>query len=180
MQVSAPAPRALRLCGESNPPYIRSKIYLFQTEEKPLAETPQTYANHTRWHPPFHFFLVPLLLINFIYAAVQLYRFRDLDHVWLLVLAVALLVLNFLSRINALRVQDRLIRLEERVRYGQVLPAPLAQRAVDLPTRHIIALRFASDEELPGLVEQVLEGKLTKGDEIKRAVKHWRPDTLRV
>lgn len=145
-----------------------------------MAETPQTYANHTRWHPPFHFFLVPLLLINFIYAAVQLYRFRDFEHVWLLVLAVALLTLNFLSRLNALRVQDRLIRLEERVRYRQVLPAPLAARAVDLPLRQIVALRFASDEELPGLVQQVLDGKLTKGDEIKRAVRQWRADTLRV
>lgn len=145
-----------------------------------MAETTQTYANHTRWHPPFHFFLVPLLLINFIYAAVGVYRFRDFDHVWLLVLAVVLLALNFVSRINALRVQDRLIRLEERVRYQQVLPAPLAQRAVGLPARQIIALRFASDEELPGLVGQVLDGKLTKPDEIKRAVRQWRADTLRV
>lgn len=149
-------------------------------EDIPLAETTQTYANHTRWHPPFHFFIVPLLLINFIYAAVQLYRFRDFDHAWLLVLAVVLLALNFVARINALRVQDRLIRLEERLRYQQVLPAPLARRAVDLPTQQIVALRFASDEELPGLVGQVLDGKLTKGDEIKRAVRHWRGDTLRV
>lgn len=145
-----------------------------------MAETPQTYANHTRWHPPFHFFLGPVLLLNFVYAAVQLYRFPDFDHVWLLVLAVALLVLNLLTRINALRVQDRLIRLEERLRYQQVLPSPLAQRAGALPTRQILALRFASDEELPGLVQQVLDGKLTKGDEIKRAVKAWRPDTMRV
>ncbi|MBC7931370.1 MAG: hypothetical protein H7Z38_12480, partial [Rubrivivax sp.] len=63
---------------------------------------------------------------------------------------------------------------------GQVLPAALARRAVALPTRQIVALRFASDEELPGLVQQVLDGKLTKGDEIKRAVRQWRADTLRV
>ncbi|MBC7931437.1 MAG: hypothetical protein H7Z38_12815, partial [Rubrivivax sp.] len=106
-----------------------------------MAETPQTYANHTRRHPPFHFFMVPLLLINFIYAAVQTYRFRDLDHAWLLVLAIALIVLNFLTRINALRVQDRVIRLEERLRYGLVLPAALASRAVSLPTRLIVSLR---------------------------------------
>lgn len=124
--------------------------------------------------------MVPLLLINFIYAAVQTYRFRDLDHAWLLVLAIALIVLTFLTRINALRVQDRVIRLEERLRYQQILPAPLARRAVALTTRQIVSLRFASDEELPTLVGQVLDGKLTKGDEIKRAVRQWRADTLRV
>ncbi|MDT4953379.1 MAG: hypothetical protein QOJ02_1517 [Acidobacteriota bacterium] len=145
-----------------------------------MAETQQIYENHTRWHPPFHFFLMPLFLLNFIFAAVQLYRFRDLDHAWLLVLAVGLFALTALARMNALRVQDRLIRLEERMRYGQVLPQPLAQSAVALPLGQIVALRFASDEELPALVQQVLDGKLTKGDEIKRAVGHWRADTLRV
>ena len=145
-----------------------------------MAENPQTYSNHTRWHPPFHFFLVPLFLLNFIFAAVQLYRYRDVDHAWMLVLAVGLLVLMFLVRINALRVQDRLIRLEERLRYQQVLPPPLAQSANTLRTGQIIALRFAPDEELPALVQQVLDGKLTKSSDIKRAVKQWRPDTLRV
>lgn len=145
-----------------------------------MAETPQTYDNHIRWHPPFHFFLVPLFLLNFIFAAVQLYRFRDLDHAWFLVLAVGLLVLTALARTNALRVQDRLIRLEERLRYQQVLSPPLAQSAGALPTGQIVALRFASDEELPDIVQKVLDGKLTKGSEIKRAVRHWRADTLRV
>ncbi len=145
-----------------------------------MAETPQSYENHTRWHPPFHFFLMPLFLLNFIFAAVQLYRFRDLDHTWLLLLAVGLFVLNALARINALRVQDRLIRLEERMRYQQILPQPLAQSAGALPLGQIVALRFASDGELPALVQQVLDGKLTKGNEIKRAIKNWRADTLRV
>jgi len=145
-----------------------------------MAEIPQNYENHTRWHPPFHFFLMPLFLLNFIFAAVQLYRFRDLDHAWFLILAVGLFFLSALARINALRVQDRLIRLEERMRYQQVLPPPLAQRAGDLPLGQILSLRFASDEELPALVQQVLDGKLTKGDEIKRAVRHWRADALRV
>ena len=145
-----------------------------------MAESPQNFENHTRWHPPFHFFLTPLFLLNFIFAAVQLYRFRDLDHAWLLVLAVGLIVLCSLARTNALRVQDRLIRLEERMRYQQVLPQPFAQSAGGLPLGQIVALRFASDEELPALVQQVLDGKLTKGGEIKRAVRHWRADTLRV
>lgn len=145
-----------------------------------MAETPQSYVNHVRWHPPFHFFLMPLFLLNFIFAAVQLYRFSDLDHAWSLILAVGLLGLTALARTNALRVQDRLIRLEERLRYRQILPPALAQTAGALPTRQIVALRFASDEELPGLVQQVVDGRLSKGGEIKRAVRHWRADTLRV
>ena len=145
-----------------------------------MAEAPQNYSNHTRWHPPFHFFLVPLFLLNLIFAAVQLFRFRDLDHAAWLVLAVGLIVLSALARTNALRVQDRLIRLEERLRYQQILPAPLAQSAGALRMGQIVALRFASDEELPELVREVLDGKLTKADEIKRAVRHWRADTWRV
>jgi Family of unknown function (DUF6526) len=145
-----------------------------------MAETIQNYENHTRWHPPFHFFLAPILLLNFIFAAVQLFRFRDLDHAWWLVLAVGLIVLGALARRNALRVQDRLIRLEEQVRYQQILPQPLAQSATGLRLSQILALRFASDGELPGLVQQVIDGNLKEGDEIKRAVQDWRADNLRV
>jgi Family of unknown function (DUF6526) len=145
-----------------------------------MSETPQTYSNHTRWHAPFHFFLVPLFLLNIIFALVQLIRFRDLDHAAWFVLAIGLFVLCALARIYALRAQDRVIRLEERMRYQQVLPPAVAERAGGLPSAQIVALRFASDAELPELVGQVLEGKLTKGGEIKRAIRHWRADTLRV
>lgn len=145
-----------------------------------MEKTPQTYENHTRWHAPFHFFLVPLLLLNIIFALVQLVRFGDLDHAAWFALAIGLAVLGTLARSNALRVQDRVIRLEERLRYQQVLPPALAQRAGALSPRQVVALRFASDEELPELTQQVLDGKLTKGSEIKRAIKRWRPDTLRV
>src|SRR3954471_18676944 len=131
-----------------------------------MAEITQSYENHTRWHPPFHFFMAPILLLNFIFAAVQLYRFRDLDHVWLLVLAVGLIVLGALARTNALRVQDRLIRLEEQARYQQILSQPLAQMARGLTLSQIVALRFASDAELPELVQRVLDGNLKKGNEI--------------
>ena len=145
-----------------------------------MAETPQTYDNHTRWHPPFHFFLVPLFGLNVIFALVQLIRIRDLDHAAWFVLALGLAVLTLLVRTNALRVQDRVIRLEERLRYLQVLPPALAQRACGLSPRQVVALRFASDQELAELAQLVLDGKLTGGTEIKRAVKQWRQDTLRV
>ena len=145
-----------------------------------MDESPQTYENHTRWHAPFHFFLAPVLLTNVIVAAIQLIRDPGLDRGWWLVVSIALVVLGALVRVNPLKAQDRIIRLEESLRYYQLLPEELARRASSLTSAQTVALRFAPDEELEGLVREVLEGRLTKPDEIKRAVKNWRPDTLRV
>jgi hypothetical protein len=83
-------------------------------------------------------------------------------------------------RINPLKAQDRLIRLEEQLRYQRVLSADLAAQASTLPVGKIVALRFAPDEELPGLVTQVLDGKLNTSKEIKQAIKNWRGDYFRV
>lgn len=145
-----------------------------------MAEGPQSYDNHTRWHAPHHFFVGPVLLANVIVALVQLVRDPGLDRGWWLVVSAALFGAAVLARINPLRVQDRVIRLEESLRYYQLLPEDLAARAASLTTAQTIALRFAPDEELEGLVREVLEGRLTKPDEIKRAVRNWRADTLRV
>jgi Family of unknown function (DUF6526) len=145
-----------------------------------MADAPQTYANHTRWHAPFHFFVAPVMLTNVVVALVQLVRNPGLDTGWWLVVSLALLGLAGLARINPLRAQDRVIRLEESLRYYQLLPEDLAERAAALTPAQAVALRFASDGELEGLVRDVLEGRLTKPDEIKRAIKVWRPDTLRV
>lgn len=146
-----------------------------------MASAPQTYANHTRWHPPFHFFLAPVLLINLILSVVQLFRYPGWERGWWVVVSLALLVLAALVRINPLTVQDRLIRLEERLRLREVLPAELARQAASTLTRgQLVALRFAPDEELEGLVRQVLGGQLTKPAGIKRAIKNWRGDVFRV
>jgi len=145
-----------------------------------VAENPQSYENHTRWHAPFHFFVAPVLVTNFVVALVQLIRDPGLDRGWWLVVSAALVVLAGLVRLNPLKAQDRLIRLEESLRYYQLLPEEVARRAASLTTAQTVALRFASDEELGGLVREVLEGRLTKPDEIKRAIKSWRADTLRV
>ena len=145
-----------------------------------MAATPQTYENHVRWHPPFHFFLAPVLLINVVWAIVQFVRNPGWDQGWWIVVSLALVTVAALSRTNPLKTQDRIIRLEEQLRYRQLLPADLAQQTGRLTTGQIIALRFASDEELAGLVQQVMEGKLSKPAEIKRAIKNWRGDMLRV
>ena len=145
-----------------------------------MATTPQTYANHTRWHPPFHFFLAPVMLINLIWSIVLVVKNPGWTQGWLVVVSLALLVLTFLVRINPLQVQDRLIRLEEQLRYQRLLPSDLARQAEALSRSQIIALRFAPDEELPELVRQVLDGRLAKSSDIKRAIRSWRADTMRV
>jgi hypothetical protein len=145
-----------------------------------MPNTPQTYASHTRWHAPFHFFVSPIFLLNLLWSAVRLWREPNAEHVWMLVMAFALIVLLLLVRINPLKAQDRLIRLEEQLRYQRVLSADLAAQASTLPVGKIVALRFAPDEELPGLVTQVLDGKLDTSKEIKQAIKNWRGDYFRV
>jgi hypothetical protein len=145
-----------------------------------MSTTPQTYANHTRWHPPFHFFVMPVLVINVIWSTVYFVMHPGWNQAWWIVVSLALPVLGLLARTNSLRVQDRLIRLEEQLRCQQLLPADLAQQARSLTLGQNIALRFAPDEELAALVGEVLAGKLTKSVEIKRAIKSWRADNLRV
>jgi hypothetical protein len=142
--------------------------------------TPQTIANHTRWHPPFHFFIVPVMAINFIWSVVQLVRTPGWDSGRWAVVSLALLGLTFFVRLNPLKAQDRVIRLEEGLRYQRVLPADLLQQTSKLTPRQIIALRFAADDELEELVNAVVTGKLTKPVEIKRAIRKWRADTFRV
>jgi Family of unknown function (DUF6526) len=144
----------------------------------------QTYANHTRWFPLFHFVVMPLLLLNFLSHLVRLfmaepYSGRKALAFWVL-FSLVLILLGLVARLMALKVQDRVIRLEERLRYRELLSPDLAAKASDLPVSQIIALRFASDHELPGLIERVLKGELKTNKEIKLAVKNWRGDHLRV
>ncbi len=145
-----------------------------------MANAPQTYANHTRWHPLFHFFLVPVMVINLIWSIVLCYQNPGWTQCWWVVLSIGLIVMMFLVRTNSLKVQDRLIRLEEQLRYQRLLTADLAQRAAGLSPGQIIALRFAPDEELEILVSEVLGGNLKRPKEIKQAIKNWRADQFRV
>ena len=144
-----------------------------------MSQKPQNYAHHTRFDPPFHFFLVPVLLINIIVVGYLLFRHPGLGGSWLLVLSVALLVTAGRARAYATHLQDRIIRVEERLRVIQVLPEPLRARIDELSTQQLIALRFASDAELPALMMRALDEKLDC-DGIKKAITEWRPDYLRV
>lgn len=152
-----------------------------------MAEkNPQTYANHTKWDPWFHFFLGPVFFLGLILAFVHFFAhlshsdFRDNFHAFLLILlAIALLVAVFKIRLYALKVQDRVIRLEERLRLTQLLPEPLRSRIPELTEDQLCGLRFASDAELPKLAERALNEKLSR-KQIKESVQNWRPDYWRV
>jgi hypothetical protein len=141
---------------------------------------PQNFANHTRWHPLFHFFVLPVMLINFIWSVVMFVVAPGKDSGWWVVVSLALALLTFFARTNSLKVQDRVIRLEERLRYQQLLSPALAQQAGELTPSQVVALRFAGDDELEELVTAVMAGKFAKSKDIKRAIKNWRADNFRV
>ena len=144
-----------------------------------MAEQLQTYQNHTRLFAPFHFFVLPVLAANAINAIRHLVQNPTLGTGFALLVAAAILMLGLLSRVMTLVVQDRVIRLEMRLRLRECLPAELQKRIGDIPAKQLIALRFASDTELPELVRDVLAGKLSSPKDIKLRVKEWQGDFLR-
>jgi Family of unknown function (DUF6526) len=140
----------------------------------------QNFANHTKWVPTYHFFVVPVMVLNFVQSIVRLvHRGFSWDGLVGVLTALALLLFMFLARIFALRVQDRVIRLEERLRMNQLLPEDLKPRIGEFTTTQLVGLRFASDQELPALAREVLNDKITDLKTIKRSVKQWRGDYLR-
>lgn len=145
-----------------------------------MAETtPQTYKNHARLDPGFHFVLTALVLVSLGLSIFLLVRHPGLDSVLLVLLVVALLVVAAKTRGYALKVQDRVIRLEERLRLSLLLPASDKGRIPELTESQLIALRFASDDELPGLAMRAVNEGLTS-KQIKMAIESWRPDRFRV
>ena len=142
--------------------------------------TEQNFANHVKWVPPFHFFVVPVLLLNFGWSVYRLvHLWFSWDALIQLLTAAALVVLMFSARLFALCVQDRVIRMEERQRMGKLLPEDLKPRIEEFTPAQLVALRFASDGELPALARKVLADKLTNRNSIKKLVQHWRADHLR-
>jgi hypothetical protein len=145
-----------------------------------MAVSTQTRASHRRFIPIWHFFALPVLVINAFMVAARLARVPTLENTWALVVAIALVIGIFLSRSMPLRAQDRVIRLEERLRLEKILPADLRGRIDDLKPEQLIGLRFAPDNEVPDLTRRALSGELKTRGDIKAAIANWRPDLLRV
>jgi hypothetical protein len=144
-----------------------------------MADQTQSYKNHARFLPPYHFFVMPVLLVNFLNTGRHLFQQMTLHNLWEVVFALGLLALGLFSRVQTLTVQDRVIRLEERLRLRQLLPADLHPHIDTLTHRQLVALRFASDQELADLVREVIAGQLATPKDIKLRVRNWRPDFLR-
>jgi hypothetical protein len=139
----------------------------------------QSFQSHAKWVPPFHFFVLPVLLINIGFQIYWCVKAFSVSSVVSLLMAVAIFVGIGTARGMVLKVQDRLIRLEERLRFERVLPADMHARISEFTIDQLVALRFASNAELPGLARKVLEEKIVDRKAIKQLIKTWRPDFAR-
>ena len=144
-----------------------------------MPESVQTYKNHTKLVPMFHFVALPLLALNMALAAMVAWRAPSYRTIVGAGTAVALVLLAFLARMFALKVQDRVIRLEMRMRLRELLPAALHPRIPELTAGQMVALRFASDAELPELAQTVLRDRITDKKAIKLMIKNWTADDHR-
>jgi hypothetical protein len=145
-----------------------------------MAEkTPQTLANHTRLDPPFHFFVIPVFAFTWIWSIIHFVRHLGWHAAGLVVFMTAALIALLKIRMYCLKVQDRVIRLEERLRLSALMPEPLRSRIPELTEDQLVALRFSSDGEVVALAERALNEKLSRAD-IKKSIQGWRPDYWRV
>ena len=143
-------------------------------------EKPQNLKNHARFVPLFHMFVLPVLLINIGGTIRHLIKAGiSYNSVFGVLMALALFLLAFYARIFALSVQDRVIRLEMRLRLAQILPAELRPRIPEFTPGQLVSLRFAGDAELPALARKVLDDKLNDRKAIKQLIKDWQGDYLR-
>jgi hypothetical protein len=143
-----------------------------------MSET-QNFGNHTKIVPAFHLFVLPVLALNLVSSIFHCVRFFSFNSVVAVLVALALVLGALHARLFALAVQDRVIRLEMRLRMQQVLPMELRERIAEFTLGQLVALRFASDAELPGLARKVLDEKLTDRKTIKKMIQKWEPDYLR-
>ncbi len=139
----------------------------------------QSLKNHARFDPLYHFFIPALYLLNLVYAGFHLYRQSSLSSGWYLVLSLAVIVPILKLRTYPLKVQDRVIRLEERLRLQALAPQQWHAQIYRLNESQLIALRFAADDEVVELAKQALEHNLDR-KQIKERIKSWRADEWRV
>jgi hypothetical protein len=139
----------------------------------------QNFENHAKFVPGFHVVVLGILGINLIWSIYRVFHAFSAEATISLLLAVAFVLLAFYARTFALAVQDRVIRLEMRLRMQQILPAELKSRIPEFSVNQLVALRFAGDAELPSLAKKVLDEKLNDRKAIKKMIREWQPDFLR-
>lgn len=144
-----------------------------------MPEPVQTYKNHTKFVPLFHYVVLPLLILNMVWSARVALRAPTTETIVAASTAIALILVALFARAFAVKVQDRVIRLEMRMRLRELLPAALHPRIVELTAGQMVALRFASDAELPELVQTVLRDRITDRKAIKLMIKDWTADDHR-
>lgn len=140
----------------------------------------QSYESHRRWLPIHHFFVQPVLISNFFIQFWRLVQNPTFDTGWMALLSLTLVALAVAARVMALTAQNRVIRLEERLRLARLMPAEDQVGINDLAMRHLVGLRFADDSEVVELARRCLNGELQTANDVKKSVKMWRPDFLRV
>lgn len=143
-------------------------------------KTTQNYKNHPRFVPMYHFVAGLLVIVNLVWAIYKVIADFSWDRMIYALLAVTIFILGFYMRTFALAVQDRVIRLEERLRFARLFPDDLQSSVNDFTIDQYIGLRFASDEELPDLARKVKEENIINREDIKKLVKNWRADYQRV
>lgn len=139
----------------------------------------QNYQNHVRRLPMYYTVMALIVIANVLWSAYRLLGGLTGDSIMAFLVSIALFIMALSARTQTLTVQNRVVRLEMRHRFRDLLPADVAARACALPIPQLVSLRFASDAELPGLVNDVLAGQLTDAKAIKQRVKEWQADHLR-
>lgn len=143
-----------------------------------VSAAEQTYDTHARWLVPWHFIAFPVLAINIIVAAIEVFKNPGFTTGWWLLVSIALVLTVFTARTMAISVQDRVIRLEETLRLNRLM-AGRENDVAKLTVEQLVGLRFAADDEVVGLADRVLTGEVVGQKDIKKAVKNWRGDTRR-
>ncbi len=145
-----------------------------------MSDRPQSFENHAILITGYHKVAFSMLIVLLVWTIAAMVRDFSVGAVMAFIAVITMVIIGYYARVFALGVQDRLIRLEEQLRMERVLPDDLKGRASEITTTHLVGLRFAPDEELPGLVRQVLDGSLTTRKDIKAAVKNWKVDDQRI
>ena len=141
--------------------------------------TPQNLKNHARFDPPYHMVLLTVLLVNLVVVIAHLIHNFNADTAWLTVLSISVFILYLKVRLYPMKVQDRVIRLEERLRLQALAPAEWHEQIMHLSEDQLIGLRFAGDDEVVELANQALTENLNR-KQIKERIKNWRADNWRV